>query len=285
LQAEDSLRTAHQFTEAVIDFLDTGRPVLVRMRDAGGPDTGRSGKGNEMAIPAINESQRTAAKIAGLVWPISFVTVVAVNFGIFAPFTSDDNPGETVRGILAHETLFRIGVAGNVLYCVGVVVLLTALYVILKPVGENLALFAAFGRLVHGFTWLLVTLNLFTALRLLTDADYSRAFGPDQLSALVRLNLNGFDAYYIGLLFWALGATAASYLWFKSNYIPRALAGFGVISSAWCAVCTFVFYIFPNFSKVVNLWWFDSPLAIFELALSSWLLFKGLRPLGVAATP
>jgi len=164
------------------------------------------------------------------------------------------------------------------IYCVGVVVLLTALYVILKPVSQNLASLAALGRLVHGLTWLLVVVNLFTALRLLSDADYSRAFGPDQLPVLARLYLGGYDAYYVGLLFWGLGATVGSYLWFKSNYIPRALAAFGVISSAWCAACTFVFYIFPDFSKVVNLWWFDSPMVVFELALSFWLLFKGLRP-------
>jgi Domain of unknown function (DUF4386) len=235
-----------------------------------------------MTIRTIDESQRTAARIAGLAFPISFVTVVAVNFGIFARLIVRGNPAETARNILAHETLFRIGIAGDMVYCVGVVVLLTVLYVILKPVSQNLALLAAFGRLVHGLTWLLATLNLFTVLRLLSDANYSRAFGPDQLPALARLYLSGSDAYYVGLLFWALGATVGSYLWFKSNYIPRALATFGVISGAWCAACTFVFYIFPDFSKAVNLWLFDSPMAIFELALSFWLLFKGLRSSGVA---
>jgi hypothetical protein len=235
-----------------------------------------------MKISTIDESRRTAATVAGLACLISFVTVVAVNFGIFARLIVRGDPAQTARNILAHETLFRVGIAGDVVYCVGVVVLLAALYVILKPVSQNLALLAAFGRLVHGLTWLLVAINLFTALRLLSDADYSRAFGPDQLPALARLYLSGFDAYYVGLLFWGLAATVGSYLWFKSNYIPRALAAFGVISSAWCAACTFVFYIFPHFSKVVNLWWFDSPMGIFELALSFWLLFKGLRPTGVA---
>jgi len=229
-----------------------------------------------VAISPIDNSQRTAAKIAGLAFPISFVIVVAVNFGIFAPLIIRGNPAETARNILAHETLFRIGLAGNMVYCVGDVVLLTALYVILKPVSQNLALLAAFGRLVYGLTWLLVTLNLFTALRLLSDADYSRAFGPEQLPALAQLYLSGYDAYYVGLLFWGLGATVGSYLWLKSKYIPRALAAFGLISSAWCAACTFVFYIFPGFPKIVNLSWFDSPMAIFELALSFWLLFKGL---------
>ena len=231
-----------------------------------------------MTIGTIDESQRTAARIAGLACPISFVIVVAVNFGIFARLIVRGNPAETARNILAHETLFRIGVAGNMLYCVGVVVLLTALYVVLKPVDQNLALLAAFGRLVHGLTWLLVAINLFTALRLLSGADYSRAFGPDQLPVLARLYLSGFDQYYVGLLFWALGATVGSYLWFKSNYIPKAMAAVGVISSAWCAACTFVLLIFPGFRGVVNWWWYDSPMGIFELALSFWLLFKGIRP-------
>jgi hypothetical protein len=120
-----------------------------------------------MAISTIDKSQRTAARIAGLAFPISFAIVVAVNFGIFARLIVSGNPAETARNILARETLFRVGIAGNMVYCVGVVVLLTALYVILKPINQNLALLAAFGRLVHGLTWLLATLNLFTALRLL----------------------------------------------------------------------------------------------------------------------
>ena len=144
-----------------------------------------------MAISTIDKSQRTAAKIAGLAFPISFAIVVAVTFGIFGRLIVSGNPAETARNIQAHETLFRIGIAGVMVYSVGVVVLLTALYVILKPVSQNLALLATFGRLIHGLTWLLVTINLFTVLRLLTDADYSRAFGPDQLPALARLYLSG----------------------------------------------------------------------------------------------
>jgi len=28
----------------------------------------------------------------------------------------------------------------------------------------------------------------------------------------------------------------------------------------------------------VNLWWFDTPMALFDIALSFWLLFRGLSP-------
>jgi hypothetical protein len=231
-----------------------------------------------MPLTVIDGAQRRAARVAGLACLASYVTVVAVNFGIFARLVVAGHPADTASNILAHETLFRLGIAGTLVYCVGIVALLTALYVILKPVSRPLALFAAFARLVQGFTWLLVALNLFTALRLLSDADYTRAFGPDQVPALARLYLSGSDAYYAGLLFWALAATVGSCLWFKSGFIPRTLAAFGIVASAWCVLCTLVFYIVPGFAEVVNLWWFDSPMALFEIALSLWLLFKGLGP-------
>ena len=102
-----------------------------------------------MIIGSIDKPQRTAARVAGLAYLISFFTVIAVNFGVFARLIIRGNPMETARNILANETLFRIGVAGDILYCVGVVVLLTALYVILKPVSQNLSL-VVLTRRYHG---------------------------------------------------------------------------------------------------------------------------------------
>ena len=230
-----------------------------------------------MTIRAIDESQRTAARVAGLAYLITFATVVYVNFGIFARLIVENN-AETVRNILAHERLFRVGIVGDLIYCAGVVVLLTALYVILQPVNLGLALLAALWRLVWVLMWLAVTLKLWDALRLLKGADYLQAFETDRLGALARFYLGTYDYYYVGLLFGALASTVCGYLWFKSRYIPRALAVFGVFSSAWCVACTLVFYIFPNFDKIVNLWWFDLPMTLFDIALSFWLLLKGLRP-------
>lgn len=231
-----------------------------------------------MTTTVISESQRKAATIAGLAYPLSFVTVVSVFFGIFSRLIVAGDPAQTARNILAHERLFRIGIAGDMVYCVGVVVVLAALYVILKPVDQYLALVVAFSRLIHGFTYLLVTINLFTALRLLSGPDFTRAFGADQLAVVARLYLSGFDQYYVGLLFWALGATVGSWLWLKSGYIPKAMAAFGILSSAWCVFCTMALLIYPGFRGVVNWWWYDSPMGLYELTLSFWLFFKGLRP-------
>jgi Domain of unknown function (DUF4386) len=74
--------------------------------------------------------------------------VVYVNFGIHDRLIVENNAAETARNSLAHERLFRIGIAGDLICCAGIVVLLTALYVILNPVNRGLALLAALWRLV-----------------------------------------------------------------------------------------------------------------------------------------
>ena len=234
-----------------------------------------------MTLSNVDESQRTAAKVAGLAYLITFAIVVYVNFGIHGRLIVENNAAETARNILANERLFRIGIVGDLIYCVGVLVLLTALYVILRPVNRGLALAAAFFHLVWVLMWLLVTVRLFDALRLLSGAAYLRALEAERLQALARFYLGtGFDYYYVGLLFDSLASTACGYLWYKSRYIPRALAAFGLISSGWCVACTLVFYVFPGFDKIVNLWWFDMPMAVFNIVTSFWLLFKGLTPSG-----
>ncbi|MBI3660324.1 DUF4386 domain-containing protein [Candidatus Acetothermia bacterium] len=232
-----------------------------------------------MTISGIDQSQRKAARVAGFSYLFTFAIVVFANFGIHERLIVAGNAAETARNIMAHERLFRIGIASDLIYCAGVVVLLTALYVILKPVNRSLALLGAFWRLVYALMWVLMTLNFFDALRLLSGADYLRVFEAERLQALARLHLAAnFDAYYVGLPFFGLASTVCSYLWFKSGYIPRALSAFGVISSAWCVICAFAFIIFPNFNETVNDWWFDTPMGIFEIAIGFWLLFKGLRP-------
>jgi hypothetical protein len=234
-----------------------------------------------MTISAIDESQRKAARVAGFTFLFAIVVVVIANYGINFRLIVPGNAVDTARNIMAHETLFRLNIACNLIYVVNVLALLAALYVILKPVNRNLALVAAFCRLVYALMWCITALNTLGALRLLGDAAYLPVFEADQLQTLARLHIS-IDAYYVGLPFWGLASTVSSCLWFKSRYIPRALAAFGVISSFWCVICAFAFIVFPHFETTVNAYWFDMPLVIFEMALGFWLLIKGLRPAGDA---
>ena len=231
----------------------------------------------------IDNSQRIAAKVAGWSGLLTFAIVVFGNYVLLNPLVVSGNAAATAQNIVAHQTQLRITVVCFLSYTLGVVVLLTALYVIFKPINPGLALAGALFRFVFALLWLLAPLNLLGALRLLSNANYLQVFEPDRLQALARLHLGAnFDAYYVGLPFFGLAATVCAWLWLKSNYIPKWLALFGVISSAFCVICAFVYLIFPGFAQPVNPYWFDSPMALFELVVGLWLLFKGLPQAEIA---
>src|SRR5437762_3047800 len=231
-----------------------------------------------MTISKIDNSQRRAAKVAGVAGLLAFVLVVFGNYVLLEPLIVPRNAADTARNILAHQTQFRVALICFITYGIGAIVLLTSLYVVLAPVNRGLALAGALFRLVFAMLWLIAPLNSLAALRLLGDTSYLKVFEPDRLQALARVQLAGsFDDYYVGLPFFGLAATICAWLWFRSNYIPKGLALFGVIASAWCVFCAIVYLIFPNFNKIVNDYVFDSPMALFELAVSVWLLVKGLK--------
>src|SRR3989442_12371554 len=232
-----------------------------------------------MTTRTIDSSQRTAAKVAGIAGLLAFVLVVFGNYILLEPLLVPRNAADTARNILAHQTQFRVALICFITYGIGAIVLLTALYVVLAPVSRGLALAGALFRLVFAMLWLIAPLNSLAALRLLGDAPYLKIFEAERLQALARVQIAGsFDDYYVGLPFFGLAATVCAWLWLKSRYIPRGLSTFGVIASAWCVFCAVVYLIFPNFNKIVNDYIFDSPMALFELTLSFWLLFKGLKP-------
>jgi hypothetical protein len=225
----------------------------------------------------IENSQRIAAKIAGASGLLAVVIVIFGNYALLSPLMISGDAINTARNIVAHQTQVRIALTCFLAYGASVVVLLSALYVVLKPVNRFLAILGALFRLVFVLLWLPTTLNLLSALRLLGTAGYLQLFEPDHLQVLARLQIAAsFDDYYVGLPFFGLAATVCSYLWLRSRYIPRPLALFGLIASAWCVICAFVFLIFPGFDKTVNAYWFDSPMVIFELVVGVWLLVKGI---------
>ena len=227
---------------------------------------------------SVTTEQQRAAKVAGVSGLLAMAIVVVGNYVLLDPLIVPGKAAETAQNILAHEGAFRLTVVCFLLYSVVSVVLLSALYVVLKPVNRGLALAGALSRFVFALLWLLTPLQLLGALRLLGHASYLQVFETDRLQVLARATIAGtFDDYYVGLPFFSLALTICGYLWLRSNYIPRALAWFGIISSGWCVFCAFVYLLFPGFAKPVDPYWFDSPMALFELTLSFWLIFKGLK--------
>src|SRR5437879_6937392 len=132
----------------------------------------------------IDNSQRTAAKVAGIAGLLAFILVVFGNYVLLNPLIIPRNAVETARNILAHQTQFRSALTCFIAYGIGSIVLLSALYVILAPVNRGLALTGALFRLVFAILWLILPLNRLAALRLFGDAPYLKIFETASLQRL-----------------------------------------------------------------------------------------------------
>ena len=232
-----------------------------------------------MTTYIADESQRRAARVVGVVYLFALVFGMFAEYYVLGQLVADDNAVETARNIMVHERLFRLGIASNLMIFAGDVVLITALYVVLERVNRNLALLATFFRLIETTILVVAVLNDFDVLRALSGAEYLRSTEPERLAVLARLSIGSHgSAYNVALILFGCGSSVFCYLWLKSRYIPKLLAGWGLFASALVGVCVFAFIVFPEVRNVVTIGYYTGPIFVFELAMGLWLLFKGIRP-------
>src|SRR2546428_7337281 len=171
-----------------------------------------------MTIGTIDESQRKAATVVGFSYLFALPPAIFAEFYVLGRLIVYNNAVDTARNIIAHERLFRLGAASNLTVFAIDIVLITALYVVLKPVNRYLALLAAFWGLIETAILVVALLNDFEALRLLSGADYLRVFEPDRLQALARLAISAHGAGYgVGLVFGGSRSQLVCDLWVKSS--------------------------------------------------------------------
>jgi hypothetical protein len=232
-----------------------------------------------MSVPSIDDSQRQAARVVGLAYLLAIPPALFSGIYVASHLAGNVSPAEAAQWIMSHQRLFRLGIASDVIAFTIDIALVTALYVVLKPVNRSLALFAAFCRVIETALFFAVTLRYFEVLGLVSGADYLRGFEADHLHGLARLAMSAHNSgYNVGLVLAGLGSTVFCYLWLKSGYIPRVLAGFGIFASVVLAAFTFAYVIFPEYARIVTVGIYGGPIFLFELAIGFWLLFKGLRP-------
>src|SRR5690349_21731542 len=93
-------------------------------------------------MPAVTESQRIAARIVGFTLVFGMLLVMFGQFYLSANIIVPRDATQTAMNMLAHESRFRFYAVCNLLYVMDLVVLTAALYVMLRPVGQGLALAA-----------------------------------------------------------------------------------------------------------------------------------------------
>jgi hypothetical protein len=85
------------------------------------------------------------------------------------------------------------------------------------------------------------------------------------------------------MVFLGLGSSVFSYLWFKSRYVPRAIAAWGILASSLLTLATAAVIVFPELGAAVGLAYM-APMGVYEVGLGLWLVIRGIRaPRGAGA--
>jgi hypothetical protein len=232
-----------------------------------------------MINSAIEISQQKAAKVSGFMFLFAFI-VPTLNWAlILSKFNVANNALATANNIIANEFLFRMGLTIELIMSLGLIVLALALFIILKTVSKNLALFALLLKVVEATIAAVIVLVSFIALQILTTEGSLTVFTAEQLQLPAGLILNSHTALFsIPMVLLGLDMMVFSYLFLKSNYIPTILAGFGVLSFALIFIHALMFILAPEYAVMpVNQIIFWAPSGLFEIVIGIWLLVKGVN--------
>jgi uncharacterized Tic20 family protein len=231
-----------------------------------------------MSNRTADASLNIAVKVAGFLFLFSLIGPLLNWSFVQSKFIVVDDAIATAQNIMANEFLFRIGITIELIMSVGLTLLALTLYIILKPVNKNLALLALLWKLLEATIVVAIALISFVVLQVLSGDTATSGYTQGQLLFPTGLLLNTHTAIYsIPMVFLGLDMMVFSYLFLKSRYIPRLLAGFGILSFALILIHALMFILTPEYAMMpISQIIFWVPSGLFEIIIGVWLLSKGI---------
>src|SRR5256884_6273333 len=173
---------------------------------------------------------KKTARIAGAIYLSMVFTAPFTLLYVPAKFTVRGDPAAPADNIMAHETMFRFAIIGDLFTHVIFICLGIALYRLLSSVGKTWALLMVVLVSVSAAVGFLDTLNNVAALILFRGADFLSVFDKAQLNALgyLFIRLHG-QGIFMNELFWGLWLFPFGLLVFRSGFLPRFIGGWRII--------------------------------------------------------
>lgn len=224
----------------------------------------------------VARSPRTRARVAGLLYLAIIALGIFEELGVRSRLTVSGDAAATAQNILAHEGLFRAGLAAGLLVLFCALPVLILLYDFLRVVDRSVALVASAVNLVAIAVQGAALLGHFAPLVFLSGKGYLSAFEPAELQAMayvsLRLQSVGYD---LALAFFGLFCVLTGFLIFRSTFLPKAIGVLMAIAGACYLTNSFAGFLVPAF-RASLLPWLLLPCLIGELSLTLWLLVKGV---------
>ena len=164
----------------------------------------------------------------------------------------------------------------------GVVALAVLLYVVLKEQGKLMARVALGLWLAEAIFYAMMQLGLLALIPLSTEFVAAGAPAGSFYQTLGDFLYNGVFSQGMTLHMWfyCTGGLLWYYLFYRSNYIPRAISIFGLLAVV-LGLGSVVFQLLGYEVPIL----LSLPLLPFELAIGAWLLFRGIREQPTAVSP
>jgi Domain of unknown function (DUF4386) len=222
-------------------------------------------------------STNNPGRFAGLLYVLTSIVGVFAMAYVPSKLIVHGNAAATANNIAASETLFRLGIAGELIGQAGFIFVALALYDLLKGVNRRHA-WLMLGLIVVSIPIAFLNeLNSIAALVLVRGGEFLSIFEKSQRDALAMLflKLHG-QGFVVAEIFWGLWLFPLAMLVYRSRFLPRflgvwlALAGF-----AW-VILSLTGILLPQYQEKVNT--YCQPAFFGEIAFMLWLLIKGAKP-------
>jgi len=222
-------------------------------------------------------SPRHLARIAGGLYLIIIVGgFFAIGF-VPAAIVVPGDAAATAHNILAHELLYRLGIAAHIIIILCNIPLAVIFYDLFKVVSRRLSLLVVFFTLVGTAVEGANLLNQFAPLMLLGGGHYLSVFTTEQLQALAYMPLDlQAISYNIQQVIYAGYLLAAGYLVFRSIFLPRILGVLLAIGGLCYLTYSFATFLAPGFAAHL-VPYIQIPSGVAELSLCLWLLVIGVN--------
>jgi hypothetical protein len=187
------------------------------------------------------------------------------------------NAVATANNILAHERLFRLGIAGGLIGQAGFIFVALALYDLLKEVSRRHASVMVMLIVVSIPIAFVNELNSIAALVLVRGADFLSVLDKTQREVLAMLfiKLHG-QGFVVAEMFWGLWLFPLGLLVYRSRFLPRFLGVWlGLAGLAW-VVLSLTGLLLPEYQDKVDR--YLQPAIIGEIVFMLWLAIVGGKP-------
>jgi uncharacterized membrane protein len=221
-------------------------------------------------------SPRLRARISGVFYLINIVGCIFAEAFVRGRLVTNGDAASTAHNILAHEQLFRLGFASDLIAVSSYIAVTGLFYNLFKPVNRNLSFAAAFFGLAGCITQGINLLNHFLPLILLGGDRALSGFTTNQLQALAYTSLRLLSTgYNMAMVFFGCYCLSIGYLIFRSTFLPRTLGPLLVIAGLCYQINSFANFLSPAFAA--NLFPYILMPGAAEILLCLWLLVVGVN--------